>query len=264
MPRTTDDWDTHWNAHAAMNALNPAQTYRQKLLLGALALRSAKAPPRLIELGSGSGEFARVVLAERNDTEFVGLDLSHVGVELSRKKVPRATFFQQDFAEPIALDDRYRGWATHAVCSEAIEHLDDPVSMLRNARPFFSPGCRLVVTVPAGPMAAFDRHIGHRRHYSPIALRRTLEEAGLRVDDLRGAGFPFFNLYRLTVIARGKRLIADVADQDATTLSFGARAAIRTFSLLFHFNTSKTTLGWQLISVAVEPAHAGALESVAS
>jgi SAM-dependent methyltransferase len=248
----TDDWDEHWNAHTTMNALNPAQQYRKKLVLDALALRQAKPPVRLLELGSGSGAFAAEVFAVRPDIEFVGLDLSEVGVGIARRRVPQASFFKQDFTAPFALGDRYKRWATHVVCSEVLEHLDDPVAMLRNVRPLLTPGCRVVVTVPAGPMSAFDRHIGHRGHFSANRLEMTLRDAGLDVADLRGAGFPFFNVYRLAVIARGKKLIEDAAYKNHT-LPLAARTTIRAFSWLFRLNSQKTKLGWQLVAVGVAP-----------
>jgi hypothetical protein len=167
--------------------------------------------------------------------------------------VPSARFFQRDFTRAIDLDRRYHGWATHTVCSEVLEHLDDPVAALRNVRPLFAPGCRVVVTVPAGPMSAFDRRIGHRRHFTAPLLDKTLREAGLSVPELRGAGFPFFNLYRLAVVARGKKLIEDVAGHDETTLPLRARATISVFSWLFKLNAKSTKLGWQLIAVGEEP-----------
>ena len=193
------------------------------------------------------------MLRSRPDAEVVGLDLAQSGVEISRKKVPAAQFFQQDFTKPMALDERYKGWATHAVCSEVLEHLDDPGAMLRNVRPYMAPGCRLIITVPAGPMSAFDKHIGHRQHFSPALLESTLQGAGFQVADLRGAGFPFFNLYRLAVVARGEALIKDAAGDDASKLPLTARATIRMFSLLFKMNVSKTKLGWQLAAVGVVP-----------
>lgn len=248
----TDDWDEHWSAQATMNALNPAQQYRKRLVLDALALREAKSPVRLLELGSGAGAFAAEVFAVRPDIEFVGLDLSEVGVGIARQKIPQASFFTQDFTAPFALDDRYKNWATHVVCSEVLEHLDDPVAMLRNVRPLLARGCRVVVTVPAGPMSAFDRHIGHRRHFNANGLQKMLREAGLDVADLRGAGFPFFNVYRLAVVARGKKLIEDAAYQDHS-LPLSARMTIRAFSWLFRLNTQKTKLGWQLVAVGVAP-----------
>jgi hypothetical protein len=125
--------------------------------------------------------------------------------------------------------------------------------MLRNVRPLFAAGCRLIVTVPSGPMSEFDRHIGHRRHFSRRLLESTLQGAGLDVVDMRGAGFPFFNLYRLVVVARGKRVITDVMSSEATMLPWSARSAMRAFSWLFRLNSSKTTLGWQLAALAAEP-----------
>jgi 2-polyprenyl-3-methyl-5-hydroxy-6-metoxy-1,4-benzoquinol methylase len=249
----TDDWDEHWNTYSATNALNPAQVYRQRLVFELLALADAPSPVRLLDLGSGAGELAKEVLRVRPGTDIVGLDLAQSGVEISSRKVPSARFFQQDFTKPMALEERYKGWATHAVCSEVLEHLDDPGAMLRNVRPYMAPGCRLIITVPAGPMSAFDQHIGHRRHFSRELLSKTLEGAGFEVEDLRGAGFPFFNLYRLAVVARGEALIKDASAQDGSSLPLSARATIRLFSLLFKMNTSKIPLGWQLAAVGRVP-----------
>jgi SAM-dependent methyltransferase len=233
-------------------ALNPAQAYRRRLVFEALGLERAAAPVRLLDLGSGTGDLAAEVLQVRPDAEVLGLDLSASGVELASRRVPAARFVQQDFTHPLAVDRAFHGWATHAVCSEVLEHLDDPASMLRNVRALFAPGCRLVVTVPGGPMSAFDKHIGHRRHFDTRVLERTLRDAGLAVEELHGAGFPFFNAYRLAIVARGKKLIADTASGDSH-LPLSVRAAMHMFSLLFRMNTRKTSLGWQLVAVGVEP-----------
>ena len=112
---------------------------------------------------------------------------------------------------------------------------------------------RVVITVPAGPMSAFDRHIGHRGHFTMKRIEAVLRDAGLDVAEVRGAGFPFFNLYRLTVIARGKRLIADAGGTDPASLPLAARVAIRGFSWLFRLNTDRTGLGWQLVAVGIQP-----------
>jgi SAM-dependent methyltransferase len=255
----TDDWEAHWSTYADSNAVNPAQGYRRKLILAALDLAHAPRPARVLELGSGQGDFARDLLGAYPDVELCGLDLASTGVEIARRKVPRAAFFQQDFTRPITVPDAYRGWATRAVCSEVLEHLDDPVAALANVRGLLAPGCRLVITVPAGPMSAFDRHIGHRAHFTPERLTQTLLDAGLQVADLRGAGFPFFNLYRLAVVARGEKLIEDAAGDDGRTLPLAARATIKMFSWLFRANRHTGVRGWQLVAVAVEPPARGPL-----
>ena len=246
-----DDWERHWHEHAASNALNPAQAYRRWLIFGALGLERAAAPVRLLEIGSGQGELSAEIARLYPKVDLVGADLSHTGVAIAQAKVPSATFLQLDLTRPLTIPDRYRAWATHAVCSEVLEHLDEPALALRNARACLAPGATLVITVPAGPMSAFDRHIGHRDHFTVARLEQVLMGAGLEVESVRGAGFPFFNLYRLAVIARGRRLIADAAGD----LPGPARAAIWGFSQLFRLNSAKGSRGWQLLAVAREPAH---------
>src|SRR5215471_2723318 len=255
LPRTTgstDDWDRHWRSYADAVSLNPAQSYRRKLLFELLALGAAPRPVRLLELGSGQGDFAREVEAVRPDAEIVGLDLSETGVEMARRKVPRGRFFARDLARPVELPPAFEAWATHAVCSEVLEHVDDPTGLLRNVRPFLAPGCKVVITVPGGPMSAFDRYIGHRRHFSAQLLSEVIEGAGLEVERLNGAGFPFFNLYRLMVVARGKALIKDVDSSGPAPLPLSARAAMRTFAWLFRWNRADTLRGWQLVARAVK------------
>ena len=146
------------------------------------------------------------------------------------------------------------GWATHAVCSEVLEHVDEPVRLLRNARAWLAPGCRLVVTVPGGPMSAFDRHIGHRRHFSPGELGRVLVEAGFETQLLAGAGFPFFNLYRGLVIARGERLVDDAAVESRDTPQARViAAAMLAFKPLLAVSLPRSPLGWQTVAVARLP-----------
>ncbi len=243
------EWDDHWNQYAASAALNPAQAYRRKLVFELLDLESAPGPVRLLDLGSGTGDFALDVSRVRPDAEILGLDLSQSGVELAARKVPRGRFVQQDFTQPMALGPGCEKWATHAVCAEVLEHVDDPAQVLRNVTGLLAPGCRLVVTVPGGPMSAFDKHIGHRGHFRTARLEETLRKGGFVVEDLRGAGFPFFNLYRLAVIARGEKLIDDASDQ-RKELPLAARATMQAFSLLFRLNTSRTGMGWQLAARA--------------
>ncbi len=64
------------------------------------------------------------------------------------------------------------------------------------------------------------------------------------------AGFPFFDLYRLVVIARGKRLIADVKQSKSELGQGTSGAALRLFDRLFRYNLGSSPFGWQLVAVA--------------
>ena len=251
-----DDWDVHWEDFTEANKRNPAQEYRRRLAIQLLERREA--PRHLLDIGSGNGEFLRVAGRRWPQAELLGLEMSEVGVQQSRARVPGAEFRVCDLMEgagPIGGRER---WATHAVCSEVLEHVDDPVLLLRNARRWLAPGCRLVVTVPGGPMSAFDRHIGHRRHFAPPQLAATMREAGLTVAMTAGAGFPTFNLYRSMVILAGSRLVsAGDAKAEHTPDGLLLRGAMATFRPLFHLTLPRSPMGWQTIGVGYEPADRG-------
>ena len=67
-------------------------------------------------------------------------------------------------------------------------------------------------------------------------------------------GFPFFNLYKLAVIARGRRLIADVEDRAPGAVPSRAElTAARLFNLGFRHSRDDFPLGWQLAAVARVP-----------
>ena len=179
----------------------------------------------------------------------VRLELSSTGVAIASRRVPSARFLQRDLLQPADDGQTPEPWATHSVCSEVLEHLDDPQRLLVNAHAWMAPACKLIVTVPGGPMSAFDRAIGHRRHFTPHALRRLLEDSGFRVQWTRRSGFPFFNLYRLVVIARGERLARDVHAAEETRPTV-AVAVMSAFDRLFRFNLDRTPFGWQIMALA--------------
>jgi 2-polyprenyl-3-methyl-5-hydroxy-6-metoxy-1,4-benzoquinol methylase len=245
-----DDWSEHWESYADTASENPAQGMRHELILSAIS-RTPEKIDMLLDVGSGQGDFLRRAADSHVSGQLVGLELSAAGVTISRAKVPEATFMQADlFDPPPALRD-YAGRADVAVCSEVLEHVDDPVSFLQSLRNYLKPGGRLIVTVPGGPMSAFDHHIGHRRHFEAESITHVMKTAGFSVDAIQLAGFPFFNLYRLTVILRGKKLIDDAKAGPAYGRPNAlALLAMRVFRFLFHWNADNSPFGWQILALA--------------
>jgi SAM-dependent methyltransferase len=223
---------------------------RRQIIARLLCEDAGKGTIQLFDLGSGQGDLVQKLEPLLPDTRFVGAELSESGVAISRKKVPAATFLVADILQSPAALNKFANWATHAVCSEVLEHVDNPVAFLKRAGDYLAAGARLIVTVPGGPISAFDRHIGHRQHFDRRKIRSILEEAGYSVERTYLAGFPFFNLYRLLIVARGGRLV-----QDAQTGSTGApsgitRFAMKVFRFLFHANLLDSPFGWQVVATA--------------
>lgn len=248
-----DDWDAHWNDYAVAAEYNPAQSYRRWLALRLLERMSA--PQRLLDIGSGQGDLLLDAARRWPGAALVGLEASRRGNELAQAKLPSARFETVDLTREASRIAPLARWASHAVCLEVLEHIDEPVAFIRNSLVYLAPRARLVVTVPGGPMSAFDREIGHRRHYSPELLRRNLEEAGLCVAATFGAGFPFFNLYRRVIIARGERLASDVSRRGGRP-SGVARAAMMVFRPLLGISLPRSAWGTQIVGVAYAPASA--------
>jgi 2-polyprenyl-3-methyl-5-hydroxy-6-metoxy-1,4-benzoquinol methylase len=246
-----DEWDRHWAVYGEPAEGNPANTYRHRLVLELIGRPGPG--DTILDIGSGQGELALLLKKEFPEAAIVGIEYSAEGVQRAKAAADAAglavEFSQRDLLETAPVDASMRGRAAFAVCSEVLEHVDDPGLLLHNAAEYLAPGCRIVVTVPGGPRSAFDRHIGHRQHFRPATLRSLLQGAGFDVEYVARAGFPFFNLYRLAVIARGRRLIADL-ESGGKNGSGGAQGAVLTFfDRAFRLNMQSSPFGWQMVAV---------------
>jgi trans-aconitate methyltransferase len=196
------------------NLHDPARAYRCRLILDLLQSFDRRESERILIIGSSTGPLAAEVHRRFPNADIVGVEGSREGVEPAHIAVPSATFIRHDLLREEEVDPRLRAWATTAVCVEVLEHVADPRQLLRGVAPYLAHDGKLVVTVPGGPMSAFDRRIGHRQHFTPKTLSHLLEESGFRVRHVQRAGFPFSNL------------------------------------ALFRFDRERSPLGWQIVAVA--------------
>ncbi len=243
---SVDDWEAHWSAYADSASDNPAQEFRRQLI--ARAVRRQGSPAQVLDIGSGQGDLLASLRAAWPEAELAGLELSAEGIRRAAAKVPDARFWQIDLLAKHHGAPEIMDWAEVAICSEVLEHVDDPARLLRNAARYVAPGGLVVVTVPGGPRTAFDRHIGHRRHYRPDALRAVVEQAGLDVVDVHGTGFPFFNAYKLVVLLRGKALMRDVSVNAPP--SWLAKLVMCAFGAVLRPGLNSSRVGWQLVALA--------------
>ena len=83
-----DDWDSHWVRYAASASQNPAQHMRHKLILE--ALQSVSWPTeRLLDVGSGQGDFLAKAAHAGVAQSYAGFELSASGIRISRNKLPQ-------------------------------------------------------------------------------------------------------------------------------------------------------------------------------
>lgn len=128
---------------------------------------------RILDLGCSQG-VTSVLLAERGAT-VVGADIEAPAIEFAQKvregldaeTQERLQFVEADGAEiPFALKS-----FDHVVCSEVLEHAENPNKVVEEMYRVLKPGGLLVVTVPFGVMP----HPDHKRVFYPDSLAALLE-----------------------------------------------------------------------------------------
>lgn len=139
--------------------------------------RHFPAPARLVEGGLGGG--ANLLAFQALGYRVSGFDLMPEAVEHCRA-VGIEDVRVHDLQEPWEIAE---GPARVVVLLDVIEHVADPVRLLKNAAATLDAEGGIVVTVPAIPalFGPWDRMLGHHRRYSPKMLREQAREAGLRV-----------------------------------------------------------------------------------
>lgn len=240
------DWDKHWSVYDANTQNNPAQWFRFRILSKFVGELPGE---RLVDIGCGQGDLLRHLAATNSNLELFGFELSESGVDATKSKVPNATVNTLDLLDENAVSVLAEVNADIATCSEVLEHVPDPEKFLRSARAALKPGGYMVATVPGGPRTGFDMQIGHLRHFTRDSARGVFSAAGFDVVQVFGAGFPFFNLYKLAVMARGEKVATDY--EGKTTVPF--RVALAVFGVLFRLSRVKSSFGWQIVLVARNP-----------
>jgi len=251
MKNNPDDWDSHWDDFASSAEANPAQQMRHSIIKDLISLKTGKGK-NILDIGSGQGDLIYGIKKYFGASKMLGFEISSTGVEISQKKIPDVMFIKADVYNPPPELTKYLQWADVAVCSEVLEHVDDPELFIKLSRNYMAPSSTLIITVPGGPMSAFDKHIGHKQHFTYHGIKCILERAGYKNIKIQHIGFPFFNLYRMMVILRGKALISDVQEKNGQ-ISPVAILFMNLFKFLFLFNVNKFPWGWQVVAVAETP-----------
>jgi 2-polyprenyl-3-methyl-5-hydroxy-6-metoxy-1,4-benzoquinol methylase len=100
-------------------------------------------PGSLLELGSFEGAFTRRLLPLFDDITCV--EASSVAIEAAKSQMEGRVCFVNDRFELAKLSKRYE----NIICTHVLEHLDDPVGLLRRINEeWLAPGGRLFLVCP--------------------------------------------------------------------------------------------------------------------
>ncbi len=209
--------------------------YPQRVLHHAGAARS------LLELGLGHG-YTTDIFSRRFERHVV-LEGSPAVIDNFRGKHPdcRAEIVETWF-ENFATSERF----DLIVMGFILEHVDDPLLILRRFREFLAPGGRMFLAVPnaevmnrrlghlAGmlddmtELSANDRLLGHKRYYTVGSLRTDVEGAGCGIDRLEGIYLKPFTTRQIISLQLDRKVIDALCavGNDYPELSCGLLAEI--------------------------------------
>ncbi len=181
-----DVYDRIWRQMSDFIRYNPGARHRRRHVFDLVERCRFDS---LLDVGCGNGELLRLIEDRWPGRRLAGADLSSSVVEQNRRALPRMQFFTKDI-EREALPEGF----DLVVCSEVIEHLDDPAAALERLAAAAVPGGHVIVTCPTGRVWPTERHFGHVRHPRPEDLEAWAARAGLDVEELWSWGFPSYAL----------------------------------------------------------------------
>lgn len=147
----------------------------------------------LLDIACGDGMLTK--LFAQHFKTVVGVDASSRHLSEACKRVPDVTFYES-LIEDFECDQKFGS----VFLLDLLEHVNDPVAVLRKATDFLKPGGRLIAHVPncdavnrkiavlmgtlssCDELSPFDFKIaGHRRSYNLESLRQDIKRAGLEI-----------------------------------------------------------------------------------
>jgi len=185
------------------------------------------AGPNVLELGVGDGMWSGEVIKRFGKTFIV--DASAKLLAAAREKhgssVTVFESFFEDFAPPAGLS------FNTIIATHVLEHVDDPVAVLKRAREWLSPRGQVLIIVPNATslhrqlavmmgiqptvysFSPRDRQVGHVRVYDLGSLRRDIEAAGYSVVAQRGLFLKILPKYMMAGFSEVLlRALVDISD----------------------------------------------------
>ena len=137
-------------------------------------------PPPGVLVAGGVGSALNLAAFRELGYEVHGFDIMPEAVEHARRRgLPDVR--QHDLARPWPLPPHS---VRVVVLLDVLEHLSEPVQVLKHIANVLEPRGGILVTVPAYPWlySQWDKSLGHVRRYTASTFRQQAAEAGLRVE----------------------------------------------------------------------------------
>jgi 2-polyprenyl-3-methyl-5-hydroxy-6-metoxy-1,4-benzoquinol methylase len=154
---------------------------------------------RGLELGPADGEMTQFLVQDFEQLTIVEGSTDLLAQIPERANLIKVHALFEEFEPEEAFDS--------IILEHVLEHVDDPMALLKRVKKWLAPNGRLIVGVPNGhsihrlvavkmgmlanpcQLNSRDYALGHRRVYTPQTLRAELEKCDLSVHEIGGVYF---------------------------------------------------------------------------
>lgn len=215
----TNTLDQHIAAYDANNVFD----FDNEILLNwypRRVLQHAGVAQSLLELGLGHGYTVNIF--SNNFARHVVLDGSPAVISRFRERYPECkSNIIETWFESFDSEERF----DLIVFGFILEHVDDPVLILRRFKEFLAPGGKLFIAVPnaealnrrLGKLAGLldditilsenDHLLGHKRFYTIETLKADIFQAGYKIDFIEGIYLKPFTSSQIVSLNLDKKVI---------------------------------------------------------
>lgn len=132
-----------------------------------------------LEIGCGTGYVLEAVRRKYKNVELTGIEFFEEGLELARKRLPSASFFQRDV---LTMDEKKCYDIIGAF--DVLEHIEEDAKVLINIFQALKDTGYVIITVPQHKWlwSEIDRHACHIRRYSRSELMEKVKCAGFQIE----------------------------------------------------------------------------------
>jgi 2-polyprenyl-3-methyl-5-hydroxy-6-metoxy-1,4-benzoquinol methylase len=204
-------------------------------------LQLAGSTGALLELGLGHG-FTTKIFANHFEQHVV-IEGSPAVIRNFKEKNPECgAQIVQTFFEEFSTEKKY----DVIVMGFILEHVDDPMLVLRHFRQFLVPGGKMFLAVPnaevmnrrlghlsgmlvdMSALSENDYQLGHKRYYTVASLTSEVAQAGYRIERLEGIYLKPFTTKQIVSLQLDSKIIIALCDlgQHYPELSCGILAEI--------------------------------------
>jgi len=158
----------------------------------------------VIDVGCGDGGIAN--FCARRGAHVILADIDGAKIEQARARLAgsaaRKVEAHVTTGDPLPLPD---GYVTRVICTEVLEHVDDPIAFVRELARVGQPGALYLITVPGSEQEKLQKHLAppqyfekpnHIRVFEPEAFASLIEGAGLEIVHRTAYGF-FWSIWWL-------------------------------------------------------------------